>query len=59
MTPAAKCAIRRNKRVFAKWKKGGRKPDEKLHVNQAQRETSLIIEEAKEKYHADLGDKLC
>ena len=59
MTPAAKCAIRRNKRVYVKWKQGGRKPEEKLRVNQIQRETNLIIEEAKDKYHAELGDKLC
>ncbi len=52
VTPGTKSAIKRNKRVF-------RKPDGKSHVNKVQRETNKIIDEAKENYHKDLGEKLC
>ena len=42
VTPGNKRAIKRNKHVFHKCKKGGRKPDEKAHVNKVQRETKAF-----------------
>ena len=59
VTPGVKSAIKRNKRVYCKWKSRGRKQEERNHVNQIQNETHQIIQEAKDKYHNDLGDKIC
>ncbi len=59
VTPSVKCAINRNKRVYSKWKSRGRKPEDRNQVNKVQNETNKIIQEAKDKYHFDLGDKLC
>ena len=36
-----------------------RKPEEKDRVNQIERETNLIIEQANDNYHAELGNKFC
>ncbi len=59
ITPIVKSAINRNKRVYSKWKSRGRKPEDRNQVNKVQNETNKIIQEAKDKYHFDLGDKLC
>ena len=59
ITPGVKSAIKRNKRVYYKWKTRGRKPEDRTRVNQVQNETNQIIQEAKDKYHYDLVDKLC
>ncbi len=59
VTPGVKCAMKRNKRVYCKWKSRGRKQEERNHVNQIQNETNQNIQEAKDKYHNDLGDKIC
>ena len=34
MTPEVKCAIKRNKRIYNKWLKNGRKNDDKATINQ-------------------------
>ena len=59
ITPEVKSAIKQNKRVYCKWKSRGRKQEERNHVNQIQNETNQNIQEAKDKYHNDLGDKIC
>ena len=59
ITPSVKRAINRNTRVYSKWKSRGRKAEGRNQVNKVQNETNKIIQEAKDKYHDDLGDNLC
>ena len=58
-TPEVKRAIKRNKRVFDKWKGRGRPEGERAHVCEVQVETNSIIDTAKESHIKDLSDKLC
>ena len=59
VTPEVKRAIKRNRRVFDRWKGRGRPIGGRALVQQVQIETNNIIETAKESYTKDLGKKLC
>ena len=59
VTPDVKCAIKRNKRVFDRWRGRGRPEVGRVLVRQVQIETNSVIDSAKELYIKDLSDKLC
>ena len=59
ITPEVKCAIKRNRRVFDRWKGSGRPEGGRARVQEVQIETNAIIGAAKESYINDLSDKLC
>ena len=59
VTPAVKCALKRNKRVYSKWVKRGRDINGKAGVNKIQNETNKAIKEAKQLYIDNLSKKLC
>ena len=58
ITPEIKTAIKRKHRVYNKYVRRGRKPDEWEYVRVTRNETSKIITGAKETYFASLGRKL-
>ena len=58
ITPKLKTAIKRKHRVYNKYVKRGRKPDEWEYVRQVQNETSAMITNSKDDYFAELGHKL-
>ncbi len=58
VTPKIKTAIKRNHRVYRKWKSNGRKPEGKDYVKQVQQITNNLIQVAKIKYKESLGEKL-
>ena len=58
MTPKLKTAIKHKRRVYNKYVKRGRKPDEWECVRQVRNETSAMITNSKDDYFAELGRKL-
>ena len=58
ITPKLKTAIKRKHRVYNKYVKRGRKPDEWEYVRQTRNETSAMITNSKDDYFAELGHKL-
>ena len=58
ITPQVKAAIKRNSRIYTKWNKRGRKPEERAKVVETQNETSNLIREAKNSYYEKLGKLL-
>ena len=59
INPSIKTAIKRNKRVYKKWVSRGRIPNEKLNVNTIQKQTNVLINDAKKAYIKSLSLKLC
>ena len=59
VTPEVKCAIKRNHRVFNRWKSRGRPEGGRDLVQQTQLETNSVIDQAKKTYIEDLSEKLC
>merc|ERR1711973_355349 len=43
ITPEVKAAIKRNSRIYSKWNKRGRKPEERAHVVDIQNQTNKLI----------------
>ena len=58
ITSKVKSAIKRNNRVYCKWNKRGRKAEDRPKVVEVQKETNLLIREAKKSYHDKLGNLL-
>ena len=58
ITPEIKTAIKRKHRVYNKYVKRGRKPDEWEHVRMVRNKTSAMITNAKDNYFTFLGRKL-
>ena len=58
MTPKVKTAIKRKHRIYNKYVRRGRKPDEWECVRSTRKETSKMITDAKENYFVALGRKL-
>ena len=58
VTKECKTAIKRNYRVYRKWVKRGRNPDDRHIVRSVQNETNKIIKNAKADYFINLGKKL-
>ena len=58
ITPQVKAAIKRNSRIYSKWNKRGRKPEERAKVIETQNETSKLIKQAKNSYYEKLGTLL-
>ena len=58
MTPSLKSAIKRKHRVYNKYAKRGRKPDDWEYVRTIRNETSSKITQAKDEYFSSLGMKL-
>ena len=58
VTPEVKSAIRRNHRIYKKWKERGKHPTGKLHVQESQLATNDIIAKAKSTYIDRLSRKL-
>ena len=56
ITPEVKAAIKRNSRVYSKWNKRGRKPEERPKVIDTQKQINKIIRDAKKGYYMKLGD---
>ena len=59
ITPAVKCSINRNKRVYKKWLRNGKDPNQFQHVQDVKKETEVTIRTAKKKHIDRLGSKLC
>ena len=58
ITPQVKAAIKRNSRIYSKWNKRGRKPEERAQVVETQNQTTKLIKEAKNSYYEKLGNLL-
>ena len=58
MTTSLKSAIKRKHRVYNKYVKRGRKPDDWEYVRTVRNQTSLKITQAKDEYFSSLGKKL-
>ena len=58
ITPKIKTAIKRNHRVYRKWKSNGRNPEGKGYVKEVQIITNNLIQKAKMKYNENLGEDL-
>ena len=58
ITPQVKTAIKRNSRVYAKWNRRGRKPEDRAIVLEVQSETNKMIREAKSSYYEKLGTQI-
>ena len=58
VTPQIKSAIKRNSRVYSKWNKRGRKPEERARVIEIQNLTNKLIQQAKISYYKKLGNLL-
>ena len=58
ITPQVKSAIKRNSRVYCKWNKRGRKPEERASVIEVQKQTDKLIKQAKNSYYEKLGNLL-
>ena len=58
ITPTVKSAIRRNTRVYKKWVKRGRNPNDQASVREVQNHTNKLIRGAKRLYYKKLGTKL-
>ena len=50
ITPQVKTAIKRNTRVYSKWNKRGRKPEDRPKVAEVQKVTNNLIRESKNSY---------
>ena len=59
ITDEVKKAIKRKHRVYRKYVKRGRKPDDWTRVKQIKTDTAKMITDAKNKYYTDLGKRLC
>ncbi len=59
ITPAVKCAIKKNKRVYKKWVQRGRIQNHYENVKKILKETNCIIIQAKRKHIVNIGNKLC
>ena len=59
ITDEAKKATKRKHRVYRKYVKRGRKPDDWMRVKQIKTDTAKMITDAKDNYHTDLGKRLC
>ena len=58
ITPEIKTAIKGKHRVYNKYVRRGRKPEEWEYIRLTRNETSKILTDAKETYFASLGHKL-
>ena len=58
ITPKVKSAIRRNSRVYSKWVRRGRKPNDHDKVREVQNLTNKLIRDAKQSYYEKLGNRL-
>ena len=58
ITPQVRSAIKRNTRVYTKWNKRGRKPEDRPKVTEVQKETNKLIRDAKNLYFEKLGNLL-
>ena len=58
MTATLKSAIKRKDRVYNKYVKRGRKPDDRKYVRSVRNETSTKINKAKDDNFSELGKKL-
>ena len=58
ITPQVKKAIKRNSRVYRKWVKRGRKPEDHDKVREVQNSTNKMIRETKSSYYEKLGDTI-
>ena len=58
ITPQVKAAIKRNSRIYSKWNKRGRKPEERTQVVETQNQTNKLIKQAKNSYYEKLGNLL-
>ena len=58
MTPSLKSAIKRKHRVYNKYVRRGRKPDDWEYVRTVCNQTSSKITQAKDEYFSSLGKKL-
>ena len=58
MTPSLKSAIKRKHRVYNKYVRRGRKPDDWEYVRTVRNQTSSKITQAKDEYFSSLGKKL-
>ena len=58
ITPQVKTAIKRNSRVYRKWVRRGRNPNDHDNVRKVQNDTNKLIKEAKSSYYLNLGSKL-
>ena len=58
ITPQVKAAIKRNSRIYTKWNKRGRKPEERAKVIETQNEASNLIRQAKDSYSEKLSKLL-
>ena len=59
VTPEVKTALLKNKNIYTKWVKNGRRPNEYLQVKQSQSETNHLVNSAKSSYINNLGKKIC
>ena len=51
ITPQVKSAIKRNSRIYYKWNKRGRRPEERAKVTEVQDKTNKLIQQAKTYYY--------
>ena len=58
MTPSLKSVIKRKHRVYNKYVRRGRKPDDWEYVRTVRHQTSSKITQAKDEYFSSLGKKL-
>ena len=54
-----KKAVKRKHRVYRRYVKRGRKPEDWTRVNQVKNDATKMITDAKNKYYSGLGKKLC
>ena len=59
ITNDVKTAIKRKHRVYRRYVKRRRKPEDWTHVKQVKNDATKMITDAKNKYYSWLGEKLC
>ena len=59
ITPQVKTAIKRNHRTYNNWVARGKPSEGKANVKKIQKETDVVISEAKVNYHNSIEEKLC
>ena len=59
ITDEVKKAIKRKHRVYRKYVKRGRKPDDWMRVKQIKTDTAKMITDAKNNYHSFSGPNVC
>ena len=59
ITDDVKKAIKRKHRVYRRYVKRGRKPEDWTHVKQVKNDATKMITDAKNKYYSRLDEKLC